>query len=151
MTIFTTICRSLMMGYRRLHNLAPKNAFFKDGIFYDNRKPGEREIINCAWIPKNGKGSLRIERIDEKDFELIGSFFNYHFSKYGNLWTGIDAKYEDTEQMILDGLLIAIKKPTSYAAFDGNQLVGFHINRIHTPDEFPQLFEGKRFDPNAKF
>ena len=61
------------------------------------------------------------------------------------------ATYEDTEAMTMDALSVAIKKPASFAAFDGDRLVGFHINRLHTPEDFPQMFSGKLCDPEAKF
>uniref|UniRef100_A0A914Y3Y7 Uncharacterized protein n=1 Tax=Panagrolaimus superbus TaxID=310955 RepID=A0A914Y3Y7_9BILA len=61
-----------------------------------------------------------------------------------------NAKYEDTEGLILNALSIPIKQPLSYAAFDKNELVGIHLNRLHKKDEFSKLFEGKLYDLNAK-
>uniref|UniRef100_A0A914YJ96 Uncharacterized protein n=1 Tax=Panagrolaimus superbus TaxID=310955 RepID=A0A914YJ96_9BILA len=129
---------------------AATKSVIQNGIYLDTRKIGERKVINPKWTLKNGNGSLRIEKIDEKDFDLIAKFYNYQFVQSGNIWKAIDAKYEDTEGLILNALSIPIKQPLSYAAFDKNELVGICLNRLHKKDEISKLFGGKLYDSNAK-
>lgn len=61
---------------------------FKEEYYIDSRKRGEREIVHV--MSSNGKiNNLRTEVIDEKDIDLIGNFYNYHFVKNGNLWKSL--------------------------------------------------------------
>uniref|UniRef100_A0A914QW81 N-acetyltransferase domain-containing protein n=1 Tax=Panagrolaimus davidi TaxID=227884 RepID=A0A914QW81_9BILA len=64
--------------------------------------------------------------------------------------TFLDAKYENTKELIFDAIKIPMKQPLSYAAFDENQLVGIHLNRLHPKSQFSELFEGKLYYKNAK-
>jgi hypothetical protein len=149
-----------VIGKRFMHaalkpiEAAPLSAVsaYKNGIFLDNRMPGDREIINPAYSSKAG-GSFRIEKIDSKDFELFGAFYNYLFVKTNSMWGSLNTTYEDTEKLAYDALSIGLKKNATCAAFDNvtNELVGFIINRVHTADELSEMFDGRVSLKNPKF
>uniref|UniRef100_A0AC35GMT9 Uncharacterized protein n=1 Tax=Panagrolaimus sp. PS1159 TaxID=55785 RepID=A0AC35GMT9_9BILA len=131
--------------------VSPVSAY-KNGIFLDKRMPGDREIINPAYSSKAG-GSFRIEKIDSKDFEFFGAFYNYLFVKTNSMWGSLNATYEDTEKMAYDALSIVVRKDATCAAFDNatNELIGFEINRVHTADELSEMFDGRVSLKNPKF
>uniref|UniRef100_A0A914P489 Uncharacterized protein n=1 Tax=Panagrolaimus davidi TaxID=227884 RepID=A0A914P489_9BILA len=111
----------------------------------DTRLKGERVVINPDWKSKNGKHLIRVEIIDEKDLDLIGNFYNYN--NYLNL---INVKPEETEKFAFDAVKKCLFQPLSFAAFDGEKLVGIQLNRFHIPSEFPQIFDGFN-ENNPKF
>uniref|UniRef100_A0A914ZFC1 N-acetyltransferase domain-containing protein n=1 Tax=Panagrolaimus superbus TaxID=310955 RepID=A0A914ZFC1_9BILA len=109
-----------------------------------------KKIVNPNWIPKNGKISLRIEIIDPSDLELITYFYNDHYVNHGNLWKSIKITSKECHPLSFDIVSLAIEKPVSLAAFDGNQLVAVQLNRVQSPDEFSKLFDGQLHHENPK-
>uniref|UniRef100_A0A914ZBS8 Uncharacterized protein n=1 Tax=Panagrolaimus superbus TaxID=310955 RepID=A0A914ZBS8_9BILA len=124
-----------------------------DGFLMDTRAKGEREILDPAWKPKVGgyTKSLRIEIIDRKDYAFIGQYLTWHFAKYCNIFECQQMTYDEAAPFFFNLLHPAIDKPFSFAAFEGDKLVGIRINTFHTADEFPEMYpRGLQVD-NPKF
>jgi hypothetical protein len=122
-----------------------------DGFFLDTRQKGEREVVNPAWKPKDGKNPLRIEIADKNDLDLLSNFFNHHFIEHNNLRKALGATYEEMEEFCYDRAVLALKRPLSYLVFDENKLVAAVLRTYYTPDEYYKLFNGELFHENPKF
>uniref|UniRef100_A0A914R7K0 Uncharacterized protein n=1 Tax=Panagrolaimus davidi TaxID=227884 RepID=A0A914R7K0_9BILA len=122
-----------------------------EGFFLDTRQKGEREVVNPAWKPKDGKNPLRIEIADKKDLALVANFYNHHFTSNNNLRKALGATYEDMEEFSYDRAELAVKKPRSYLVFDENKFVAACLRTYYTKDEYFKIFNEELFHKNPKF
>uniref|UniRef100_A0AC35FH93 Uncharacterized protein n=1 Tax=Panagrolaimus sp. PS1159 TaxID=55785 RepID=A0AC35FH93_9BILA len=124
-----------------------------DGYLLDTRPKGEREVIDPGWKPKVGGYTkpLRIEIIDRQDYAFIGQYFTWHFAKYCNIFETQNLTYDEAAPFFFSLLNSVIDKPLSFAAFEGDKLVGIRLNTYHTADEFPDMYPRGLCEKDPKF
>uniref|UniRef100_A0AC35F8W3 Uncharacterized protein n=1 Tax=Panagrolaimus sp. PS1159 TaxID=55785 RepID=A0AC35F8W3_9BILA len=112
----------------------------------------DRKVIEDGYKLEGMDLQLRLELLDENDYEFMTQYVTEHFVKNSNIVKHLNIKGEEWIELIHPLVVQWIScKNSVLAKKDGDKIIGAGFGSTHDRQEFNDLYRGQLFHDNPKF